>query len=340
MKLKVFLIFLIFLIKASAQSSINLIVFPSLSTVDFASLVPSNELQNNVRIFCVEINPQGNQVVVKGVFEWQKVGSNSFVELGDFITNPFTSRNFCNDELGTFDISIKNSNYNQTLLNENLRIGVPSGIYRITIMLYDSNGQTLLAQDSKELSFLNPAQTLQIINPRVGLTYDIGNLIVEWTPISGVDYYSITVNTRKNPNQSLEEALNSSTPLANNKNVGNVSSVNLREILERELEPGSEIVLQVTANVSGPLGGNKLFSPIVNFKILSPDANEKQVLMIRLRNALSRLNNSRLLSLIENNQINLSEIRIRMDDGTMMSVEELVNFLESNSENILRIESE
>lgn len=340
MKLKVFLIFSIFLSIASAQSNINLVVFPSLSSIDFPSLIPSNELQNNVRVFCVEISPQGQQVVVKGLFEWQKVGSNSFVELGNFATNPFSSRNFCNEELGSVDISIKNFNSDKNLLDENLRIGVPSGIYRITVMLYDSDGQTLLSQDSEELSFLNPAQTLQIINPRVGMTYDQGNIIIEWTPVSGVEYYSILANTRRNPSQTLEEALNSGTPLVNNRNVGLTTSINLREYLERELEPGSEVVVQVAANISGPFGGNRLFSQIVNFNIISPDAPALQILNMRLRNILSRLPNSQLLSLLENNQINLSEVTIRRDDGTIMSIEDLINFLESNPENILRVETE
>jgi len=340
MKLKLFLFFLLFVITASPQNSINLIVFPQLVNTDFSSLIPSNELQNNVRVFCIEISPQAIPVVVKGVFEWRKVNSNDFLELGNFETRPFVSRNFCNEELGGFEISLKSFNSNSDLLNENLRIGVPSGAYRITVMLYDQTGTNLLAQDTDNLSFLNPAQTIQIINPRVGLTYDAGNIIVEWTPISGVDYYSILANTRDNPSQSLEEALNSGTPLVNDRNVGNVNSINLRDYLERELLPGSEVVLQVVANLSGPSGGNRLFSQIVNFNILSPDAPQTEMLNLRLRNILSRLPYSPLLSLLENNQINLSEATFRLDDGTIISLEELINLLELNSDNIIRIESE
>lgn len=340
MKLKLFIFFLIFIISASPQNTINITVFPSLTATDFSSLIPSNELQNNVRIFCININPVGTSVVVKGVFEWKKVGSNTFLELGNFSTAPFISRNFCNEELGSSDISIKNFNSNRDLINENLRIGVPSGIYRINLMLYDSTGQILLAQDSEELSFLNPAQTLLILNPKVGLSYNAGNIIIEWTSISGVDDYSIIANTRTNPQQSLEEALNSGTPLVNSKSVGLTNSVNLRNLLDREIEPGSEVVLQVVANITGPFGGNKLFSQIVNFNIMSPDSPYAQIYYARLLNILRRFPDSRWLQLLENNQINLSDITIRKDDGTIMSIEELINFLESNSENILRIESE
>jgi hypothetical protein len=340
MKLKLLIFFLLYLFTASAQNSINIVVFPSLSNIDFTSLFPSNELQNNVRVFCVEVSPQGVPVVIKGVFEWQKVGSNSFVELGNFTTNPFTSRNFCNEELGDFEISLKSFNSNKDLLDENLRIGVPSGIYKITLMLYDASGHNLLAQDSEELYFLNPSQTFQVINPKAGLSYDAGNVIIEWTPIAAAESYSIKVNTRKNPNQSLEEALNSGTPLVNNRNVGQATSVNLREILERELEYGSEVVLQVSANLSGPYGGNKLLSPIVNFYTFKVDNSSSQIQIIRLRNLLSRLPNSQLLSLIENNQIDFSSIVFRTDDGRQMSLDELLNFLEANFENVLRIESE
>jgi len=340
MKLKLFLFFLLFVITASPQNSINLIVFPQLVNTDFSSLIPSNELQNNVRVFCVEISPQGVPVIIKGVFEWRKTGSNDFLELGNFETRSFISRNFCNEDLGSAEISIKSFNSNRDLWNENLRIGVPSGTYRINVMLYDQTGNNLLAQDTENLSFLNPAQTLQIINPRVGLTYDAGNIIIEWTPVLGVDYYSITANTRTNPSQSLEEALNSGIPLVNNRNVGINTSTNLRDILERELVPGSEAVIQVVANISGPSGGNRLFSQIVNFYTLTPDAPQTSVLNLRLRNILSRLPSSPLLSLLENNQINLSEVTIRRDDGTIMTVEELLEFLESNPDNILRIEIE
>lgn len=340
MKLKLFIFFLTFIVTASAQNSINLTVFPSLSSTDFSSLIPSNELKNNVRIFCVDINPVGATVVVKGVFEWRKTGSNTFQELGNFTTNPFTARNFCNEELGSFDISIKQFNSNRDLLDENIRIGVPSGTYRINLMLYDGSGQILLAQDSENLSFLNPAQTLQIINPRSGLTYDAGNIIIEWTPVLGASDYSIIANTRANANQSLEEALNSGTPLINNRSVGLANSTNLRDLLDRELEEGSEVVIQVVANISGPGGGSKLYSQIVNFNIMSLDLPAFQMLNIRLKNILSRFPNSQLLQFLENNQINLSEIRVSKDDGTSMSLEELINFLESNVENILRIESE
>lgn len=340
MKLKVFLIFILIFFKVPAQSSINIVVFPSLRNIDFTSIIPSNELQNNVRIFCVEISPQGQEVYIKGLFEWQKVGSNSFVELGNFETKNFTARDFCNDELGSQDISIKKFSSKRNLIDENIRIGVPSGVYRITLNLFDSNSQTLLAQDTEELTFLNPSQTLQIINPKIGLTYDHGNVIIDWTPLNGVDFYSVKVNRRLNPNQSLEEALNLGTPLVNDRNVGAVTSVNLRDILERELEPGTEVVVQVTAHISGPFGGNRIFSPIINFYIQDQSVSSTNTIYFRLINSLRRLQNSQLLTLLENNQINISEIRVIKDDGSFMSLEELVDFLESNSENILRIETE
>jgi hypothetical protein len=340
MKLKFFLLFFICSLKIFPQNSINILVFPAISSTSFSALIPSNELQNNVRIFCVDVSPQGIPVVIKGTFEWKKVGSNVFLELGNFETNQFISKNFCNEELGTAEIPIKSFQSNQQLIDENLQIGVPSGVYRINLALYNFDGTILLAQDSEELSFLNPAQTLQIINPRPNLFYDPGNLLVEWTSIAGADDYFIKANTRSNPSQSLEEALNSGIPLVNNKSVGLINSVNLREILERELEPSSEVVIQVSANVPGPLGGNRIFSQIVNFNVVNPENPLVNVNELRLRNILRRLTSSQLLALIENNQLNLNEIRIVKEDNSPMTIEELVNFLESNFENILRIEEE
>lgn len=339
MKLKLIIIFFVFIITASAQNSINIIVFPSINNIDFLSIIPSKELINNIRVFCVDIYPPNSKVSIKGVFEWRKVGSDFFVELGNFTTNDFISRNFCNEQLGT-DISIKNFHYNKNLIDDNLRLGVPTGTYRIRFLLYDSNGVNLLAEDSEDIVFLNPTSNLQILNPKAGLTYDAGNILVEWVEIIGAEDYSIIANTRNNSNQSLEEALKSGVPLVNNRKVGLINSINLRQLLEREIEPGSEIVLQVIAHISSPAGNQKIYSPIINFNIIKPDASFDEALLIRLRNILSRFPDTQLLRLIEENQLKISEISVKKDDGTVLSIEELVDFLESNTENILKIESE
>jgi hypothetical protein len=111
----------------------------------------------------------------------------------------------------------------------------------------------------------------------------------------------------------------------------------LRDILERELRPGSEIVLQVTANVPGPVEGKKIFSEIVNFSILNPESQYYQQLITRFNNVMNRLGQRELGQMFQSGQIDPSKLQIRKEDGTIMTFEELINFLEMNVNNITRI---
>ncbi|MGB9664632.1 MAG: hypothetical protein ACPL25_06915 [Ignavibacteria bacterium] len=338
--LKIFILFLMPLTTVFSQPSIKLIVFPELTTTDFASFATINDLQGAPRIFCAEINAPDQTVVMAGQVEWKKVGATDFVEIAWFITRPFLSRTLCNDDIGKVDIRIYDHRANRDLIEENIRYGKPTGEYRLTVYLYDSTSQNLLSSDSKNLVFLNPSQTLTIINPRTNQSYDAGNILVEWTPISGASEYYIKASERGDRNQSLEEALQRGTPLVNNRNVGVVTSVNLRDILERELKPGSEIVLQVSANVPGPAGGKKIFSEIINFSILNPESQYYQQLIARFNNVLNRLGQNELAQLLQMGQLDPSKLQIRKEDGTIMTFEELINFLEMNANNIIRITKE
>ncbi|MCR4416403.1 MAG: hypothetical protein NUV92_01470 [Ignavibacteria bacterium] len=335
--LKICLFMFLFFASISAQPSIRLIVFPELTTTDFASFATLNDLQGAPRIFCAEIYAPNQTVTMAGRIEWKKFGSSDFVEVAWFITRPFLARTLCNDDIGKVDVRIYDHRANTPLIEENIRYGKPTGEYRLTVELYDSTGQNLLSSDTKNLVFLNPSQTLTIINPRPNQSYDAGNILVEWTPISGASEYYIKASERNDPNQSLEEALQRGTPLVNNRNVGVVSSINLRDILERELRPGSEVVLQVSANVSGPAGGRRIFSEIINFKIFNPESQYYQQLVNRLNNVLNRLGQNELLQLLQSGQLDPSKIQIRNEDGTIMTFEELINFLEMNANNITRI---
>jgi hypothetical protein len=323
-----------------AQPSIKLIVFPELTTTDFASFATLEDLQGAPRIFCAEINAPNQTVVMKGIIEWKKIGNPDFVMVAWFITRPFLARTLCNDDIGKVDVRIYDHYANTNLIEENIKYGKPTGEYRLTVELYDSTSQNLLSSDSRNLIFLNPSQTLSIINPRANQTYDAGNILVEWTPISGASEYLIKASERNDPNQSLEEALQRGTPLVNNRNVGVVTSINLRDILERELRPGSEVVLQVTANVPGPAGGKKIFSEIVNFSILNPESQYYQQLITRFNNVMNRLGQSELGQMFQSGQIDPSKLQIRKEDGTIMTFEELINFLEMNANNITRITKE
>lgn len=338
MKFKLYFLTIIFLsINLFSQNSVRLVVFPSLTTMDFSAFTTLNDLKGSPRVFCVEMDVRDQYVVMSGTVLWQKKPATDFMELGWFITRPFLPRTLCNDDIGKEDLRLYDYRTNKNLIDENLKLGKPTGTYRLIVELFDSTGQNKLGEDVQEFVFLNPSQTISIINPRPGGNYDAGNVLIEWTPVSGVSNYTIKASQRTDQNQSLEEALSRGIPLVNNKNVGITNSVNLREILDRELPSSGEIVLQVIGNVEGPSGGIKLFSDIVNFYILSPESQAYQQLANRLNNALSRLGNNELLELLKGNQIDLSKIQIRKEDGTLMTLDELIIFLESNPNLILRI---
>lgn len=335
--LKILALFLIPFATVFSQPSIRLIVFPELTTTDFASFATLNDLQGAPRIFCAEINAPGQTVTMAGRIEWKKIGASDFVEVAWFITRPFLAKTLCNDDIGKVDVRIYDHRVNTDLIEENIQYGKPTGEYRLTVYLYDSTSQNLLSSDSKNLVFLNPSQTLTIINPRPNQSYDAGNILVEWTPISGASEYYIKASEKSDRNQSLEEALQRGTPLVNNKNVGVVTSVNLREILDRELKPGTEVVLQVSANIPGPAGGKRIFSEIINFSILNPESQYYQQLIARFNNVLNRLGQNELIQAVQSGQLDPSKLQIRKEDGTIMTFEELVNFLEMNVNNITRI---
>ncbi len=338
--IKPLLMFILISLQMYSQPSINLVVFPELTTTDFASFATLNELQGAPRIFCAEINAPGQMVVMAGKVEWKKIGSPDFVEVAWFITRPFLARTLCNDDIGKVDVRIYDHRSNTKLIEENLNFGKPTGEYRLTVMLYDSTSQNLLASDTKNLVFFNPSQTITIINPRTNQSYDAGNILVEWTPVFGASEYFIKASERTDQNQSIEEALLRGTPLVNNKSTGTQTSVNLRNLLERELKPGSEIVLQISANIPGPAGGKKIFSEIVNFSILNPESQYYQQLTQRFNNVMQRFGSNELFQLLGSDRFDPSKLQIRKEDGTIMTFEELVNFLEMNANNILRITKE
>lgn len=319
-----------------AQPRVSLIVFPNLYTIDYGAFATVNDLRGAPQIFCVEIiTPSPDvqvQVVLKGVIEWKPPEGGVYQEIGFFQTYPFASRTLCNNDIGTTEIRINEYRSNNTLIEKNIARGKPTGSYRITAILLDPTATTVFSVDQKELIFMNPAQTLSIRAPRVGSEVDAGNVNVEWDALQGIDNYFIRANERTSPTQSLEEALNSGTPLANNRSVGILTNINLRDYLEREWSLGDEIVIQVGANVSGPGGGQRLYSEIVNFRIFNPESTRFQLLANRLAEVLRRAGNNELLQLLQDGQIDLTKIVIQKEDGSVMSLEELIAFFEANPE--------
>lgn len=87
-------------------------------------------------------------------------------------------------------------------------------------------------------------------------------------------------------------------------------------------------------------GGKKIFSEIVNFSILNPESQYYQQLVARFNNVMNRIGQNEFGQMFQSGQIDPTKIQIRKEDGTIMTFEELINFLEMNANNIIRITKE
>lgn len=344
---KVFFLFSVLILALSINAikaqdvSVDLVVFEPLPVIDFAAFAVANNLSGAPRIIQISISPQGQTVIVTGQIDWKRPDSGQYELLFSFETYPFTSRTIFNDDIGNTDIKIKSTESNKQATDDNLKKGKPTGSYRLSISVHDADGR-FLDSDTEELNFLNPAQTLSIRTPEAGSSQDIGGVLAEWDDVQGVSDYSIRANVRSNINQSFEEALKSGNPIINDKNVGNVTSVNLRELLDREWLPGQEVVFQVTANISGPGGGTKLYSNIVNFTFDLGGSSGNQELNDGLTNLFQSLGDegTQILSLLQNGEINLEDVTITFGDGQVMTLPEFQNlmiYLESNPDAVISV---
>jgi hypothetical protein len=327
----------------SAQPmNINITVFEPLPEVSFMAFVTTKGLKNTPRIMQIDITPHGKEVTVKGSVLWRKIGEASFNEILNFTTKPFIAKNFYNDDISSINgIEIKENNSNDDLLQENLNKGKPTGTYRIIVEIIDENGD-VLADDEEDIDFLNPAQTLSIIEPNVGDVFDIGGVILTWTDVKGVSDFYIKANTRSSKFETLEEVLQRGNPLVDNKNVGTKRSVNLREVLDRELVAGNEVVVQVYGSIPGPGGPTIIYSDIVNFKIkgassvvVDKSVKELQTLASQVlddlknngeNDAAKRLQD--LLDKIRNGTISFNDLSLRFADGRVLSYSEFQELLE------------
>lgn len=247
----------------SQNFNVTLNLFEPFTATEFAALGMSRELGKSPRIFSVEILPEGVTVWAQVKVDWQAPEDNTFRQLYTFNTERFLSRTVFNDELG-FAIQIKDNETDEDLIEENIKRGKPTGSYRIYLTIYDANNNPV-ANVTRDMEFLNPSQTLSLQLPLAETTHDPGNVTAVWDRLIGADNYIIRANVRENKGQSLEDALESGNPLIDSKELGDVTSINIRDYLEREWLPGQEIVFQVYAQIEGPGSGTSLFSEIVNF---------------------------------------------------------------------------
>ncbi|MGD8778257.1 MAG: hypothetical protein PVH88_04770 [Ignavibacteria bacterium] len=338
--------FLIFSSVSKAQDvSVDLIVFEPLPEIEFAAFAAANNLSGQPRVFQVVLNPAGQIVSLHFAVEWKKIGESSFQRFFSFETEPFIARNFYNDEIGSTDIRVKDTESNSDLTEENLEKGKPTGAYKISVSVFDENG-SLLDSDVQEMEFLNPTQTLSIRSPQPGSEQDIGGVLAEWDEINGVTNYFVKANVRESKAQSLEEALDSGVPLINNKDVGVATSVNLRTLLEREWFAGQEIIFQVGAFISGPNGGTKIYSEIVNFYLPIVLQVQGDGLEESLKDVIQDYDDDKaaqLLAKIQSGEIQLTDITVEKYDGTswsfmtMPELQSLMEYFQSNPDAVISI---
>ncbi|MCF6270771.1 MAG: hypothetical protein L3J41_13735 [Melioribacteraceae bacterium] len=346
-----FALVFIFGINLSAQERVivTLNVFQPLPEVSFAAFLTNPFLESTPRILQVIMVPQDRMVIVQGSILWRKVDESSFNELLSYTTKPFTSRNFYNDDFSSIDgIEIEESNSNEDLLQENLRQGKPTGTYKIIIKVFDSNME-FQSDATEDLDFLNPAQTLSIIQPSAEDQLDVAGILLTWTDVLGVADFIVKANIRSSKLESLEEALQKGNPIVDNASVGTKTSVNLREILDRELVGGEEIVVQVRGVVPGPGGPTIIYSDIINFylnssgsPVVDKGVEDFETLIITViddmkqqgegeSEAAERLQN--LLSDLQNGNINFNDIRIKFEGGrqlTYAEFQEILDYLRRN----------
>lgn len=326
--------------KSQTISFFDFTVNEPLPALDFAGFIITNDLTNTPEVFRVIIQPAGVDVFLKGTIRWRDVGQTTFENLISFTTIVFPSQTFTNRQLGTGQIRVQNSDVNTPAVERNLAKGKPVGDYELTLELYYANG-TLYNTVQRRLTFFNPSQTLNLIQPLQGASFDPGTVIATWTSLTGVTNYKVRANVRTSPSQSLEDALAQGNPLINNKDVGNVTTVNLRNLLDREWQGGQEVVLQVSANIPGPGGGTNVFSPIVNFYINASSNASLQAQNTALQQLISQLPPAILNQLgpyLTNTNLQLTGI-VR-EDGSMLTTTELtqiLQYLQLNPESIQNI---
>ena len=322
----------------SQTATIDLQIFP-ITEMDLGSLLVENNIQGARPFFSVQITPAGQNVYVKGEVKWDKKDGRGFQSMFTFQTEPFISRNFLSSELGSSGLRIApGSQFNSTLTKELVERGKPTGSFQFILQLYSANG-TYLSQSSQELSFQNPSQTLTIITPDANSTQSVGSIIARWSQINGASKYKIKLNLRTAPGQSLEEALESGTPLINNKEVdGSVTNADLRSLLEREWLPGQELVLQVTAVAAGLAGGTELRSQIINFQIAqgsgTPVDNAKNALIA----LLTQLQNEQAtLFVSELNNASMDNVKYYNNEGSEISFAQFQSIVNSILSSIVKI---
>ena len=327
----------------TAQSYTIDLQVASLSEMDFAPFIFSNDLSGAPRIFAVNISPEEGNVKVRGELFWKKYINSSFEWLMTFRTKVFAARSFFNTDLGN-SIALGRGSSDDDLIEENRMRGKPTNEFMLTVYLLDENGNELTS-DTEYYEFSNPAQTLTILSPQQNSLQNIGGVLAEWTELSGIDYYQVLANNRSDASESLEEALESGDPLINNVQVGLTSSIDLRTLLSREWLPGQEIVLQVSAMPSGGTTSDLIQSDIISFYLddpANPISNSTSESIGNLLQSLQDGLGSDLLDKLLNGNVLITEIQWE-DTGLPLTPDEiqmLLDYLRQNPDNLINVEQD
>jgi len=305
------------------QPAINLNVDESSMSADIGSILIVNGISGAPSLFCVDIIPlvPGDLVTLDCTLNWQPPESNGYQFFASFTTKPIAAKTICNQQIGSGEVLLDKSNTNQALIEETRQRGKLTGKYSLSVRGTERGISSQWVV--KILDFTNQTQTLTINQPNAGLEYDEGNVIAEWDAVPGAQY-EIKANLRTASSQSLEDALNQGTPFINNINVGSVTSVNLHSLLQREWQPGEEIVFQVTA-VTG--SNQKLYSNIINFRIRNNNPSINTALINGLSQLASLLGKPEMASGLQKGNIKILEITT--DDGTIINFNDLSEIIDS-----------
>lgn len=349
--MKKFFLFLLCVVAVSSSTlkaqiqQFELSVFENFSMTELSSFVFSNTLTGQPRIFHIHIAPNNVDVFLEGEISWKEESEGSFEKLASFKTKSFPSRSFFNDEIGTTEILIDDSEMNRNSINRIIQTyGKPVGEYKISMKLFNSLTQTPAAETKeKVVTFLNPAQTLSIQFPLYNSVQDIGNMYIQWNEIPGAQYYLLNAKIKRDNNFTDEDIITAGLPLVDNKNVGLVSGTNLRNFMIREPSFGDEIVLQISAFIPNPGGGVLLNSSLTRFKILDPLKPQANIALQKLFNLFALFPNANmgfLVNEMSKGTIELEGIEGENGEMTAEQLESLLNQFTANHDKLINISFE
>ena len=321
-----------------AQSATMTLQLMPVSSLNLADIIIDNNLIGARDYFTLIISPTGLNVYLKGEIDWRKDFNSSFGQVYRFTTKAFTSRTISSSQLGSTGIEIADDYKNDNKLSELRELGKATGILRYNFQLYSATTNSLLSQVSEELILANPTNTMTIILPVSESVQPLGSITASWQGVPGAGKYLIRLSQRTSPTQSLEEALKSGTPLINDYIVNsNITSIDLRSILEREWLPGQELVLEISAQLDGLAEQRKISAPPISFKIarLGESDSDGKSALIALLNQLQNDKATQLIALLNN--VSMNDVKFYNDQGNEISFPQFQAVVNSILSSIVKI---